>query len=77
MAKNKANTEGVTTTTAEDVTFNTPVREQEAGKPVSEEEARRINGYEGHENIRSQIEEEKARKGVDLNEDTDTGAKKF
>ena len=85
MTKNKNKTQDVAEdvrenrdTNPEPVTFENPVRELKNHEgPVTEEEARKINGYEGHENIRSQIEEDKARKGVDLDEDTDTGAKKF
>lgn len=45
---------------------------------LTEAEAREVNGYAGHKNIRSQIEEAKgADKSVKADDETATGAKKF
>ena len=75
MAKDKTKSQGEK---AEDVTFESPVRVVENLEgPVSEEKAKEVNGYKGYNNIREQIEDAKKEKGVNLDEDTDTGAKKF
>ena len=73
MAKDKSQGEKT-----EDVTSKSPVRSVENLEgPVSEEKAKEVNGYKGYNNIREQIEDAKKEKGVDIDEDTYTGAKKF
>ena len=64
-------------TTVGDSEFSSPVRTVENVGPVSESEARRINGYEGHDNIASKVVEDQKARGRDQDTKTETGAKYF
>lgn len=60
-----------------DSTFESPVRRVENVGPVSEEEAKELNGYKGHDNIASQVEESQEALGRSRDTETETGAKYF
>ena len=64
-------------TSVEGVTFESPVPVQENLGEVSEEKAREVNGYKGHKNIASKVEEDQEAQGRKRDDETFTGAKFF
>ena len=64
-------------TSVEGVTFESPVPVQENLGEVSEEKAKEVNGYKGHKNIASKVEEDQEAKGRKRDDETFTGAKFF
>lgn len=65
-------------TSVEGLQFESPVKRQENLKgPVSEEKAKEVNGYKGHDNIASKVEEDQEAKGRKRDDETSTGAKFF
>jgi len=57
--------------------FESPVPTQENVGEVSNEKAKEINGYKGHDNIASKVEEDQEAKGRKRDDETSTGAKFF
>jgi len=57
--------------------FESPVPVQENLGEVSEEKAKEVNGYKGHKNIASKVEEDQEAKGRKRDDETSTGAKFF
>ena len=64
-------------TSVEGVQFESPVARQENLGEVSEEKAKEVNGYKGHKNIASKVEEDQEAKGRKRDDETSTGAKFF
>lgn len=86
MAKDAANTVAEVTkdvearhvdTSVEGVTFESPVPVQENVGPVSDEKAKEINGYKGHDKIATKVVEDQEAKGRSRDDETYTGAKFF
>lgn len=63
--------------TVDGVEYASPVRTVENVGPVSEEKAKEINGYKGHDNIASKVEEDQEARGRKRDTKTETGAKFF
>lgn len=66
-----------TDTSVEGLQFESPVPVQENAGEVSNEKAKEINGYKGHDNIASKVEEDQEAKGRKRDDETSTGAKFF
>lgn len=64
-------------TSVEGLQFESPVPVQENLGEVSEEKAKEVNGYKGHKNIASKVEEDQEAKGRKRDDETSTGAKFF
>ena len=87
MAKDAPNTEAEVTkdvearnvdTSVEGVQFESPVPVQEnLDGPVSEEKAKEVNGYKGHDKIATKVVEDQEAKGRKRDDETFTGAKFF
>lgn len=58
-------------------TFEDTIRREGNVGEVSNEEAKEINGYKGHKNIASKVEEDQEAKGRKRDDETSTGAKFF
>jgi len=65
------------TTSVDGLQFESPVPVQENLGEVSEEKAKEVNGYKGHKNIASKVEEDQEAKGRKRDDETSTGAKFF
>jgi len=64
-------------TSVDGLQFESPVPVQENLGEVSEEKAKEVNGYKGHKNIASKVEEDQEAKGRKRDDETSTGAKFF
>ena len=68
---------GSVDTSFEGVTFESPVPVTENLGEISDEKAKEVNGYKGHKNIASKVEEDQEAKGRKRDDETSTGAKFF
>lgn len=65
------------TESVEGLQFESPVPVQENLGEVSEEKAKEVNGYKGHDKIATKVVEDQEAKGRSRDDETYTGAKFF